>query len=526
MSDNRPPVDPRLLRLAPPVRPLILRAGVAQALTTVLVLARGVLLGWGAAQLIVGRSFPWWVIPALIAVVAAHGAVAGMAQRWSSRGVGATIDSLRTSSLEALRRRDPRVVQEQAAHWRTVLTAGLEDFRPYLSDFLPSLVAVVLATPAALLVVFLADPVSGVLALVTVPLIPAFMVLIGTLTRAHTRRRLQITTALGGQLADLLSGALTLRALGATERPGREIESSGRRHANATMSVLRLAFLSSFALEFIATLSIALVAVGIGLRLLDGSVGLAAGLITLIVIPEVYQPIRQVGTNFHAAADGLAALEEVLELVDAPVDQPPFIPQRHDGVALEVTGLSVAGRDGTTPTDLSFRAAPGEVTVLHGPNGSGKSTALLAVLGVLPGDLVHGRVSAPAPERISYLPARPVLTPGTVDDNLVLLGAGPVAAEATARAVGVGVPGERLLGPHGSGVSAGQAQRLALARTLARGDGGPMLLLLDEPSAHLSPELVDRLGALLRQRAAEGCAVVVASHDRRIVAVADKVVAL
>ncbi|QGU05461.1 ABC transporter ATP-binding protein/permease [Corynebacterium comes] len=526
MSTNRSPVDPRLLRLAPPVRSLILRAGLAQALTTMLVLARGVLIGWGATRLIVERVFPWWVIPALVAVVAAHGAVSWVAQRWSSRGVGATIDSLRASSLEALRRRDPRVVQEQSAHWRTVLTRGLDDFRPYLSDFLPSLVAVVLATPAALLVVFLADPVSGVLALVTVPLIPVFMVLIGTLTRAQTRRRLQITAALGGQLADLLSGALTLRALGATDQPGREIEASGRRHENATMSVLRLAFLSSFALEFIATLSVALVAVGIGLRLIDGSLGLSAGLIALIVIPEVYQPIRQVGTNFHAAADGLAAVEEVLELIDAPSHQPPFTPQRREGVALEVSGLSVAGRDGTTPTDLSFRAEPGEVTVLHGPNGSGKSTAFLAVLGVLPKNLVHGQVVAPAPEAISYLPARPVLTPGTVKDNLVLLGAEPARAEAAAAAVGTGVPGDRILGAHGSGISAGQSQRLALARTLARGDGGPMLLLLDEPSAHLSPELVEHLGMLLRQYAAEGHAVVVASHDRRIAAAADKVVPL
>lgn len=526
MAASRAPVDPRLLRLAPPVKGLILRAGAAQAVTTVLVLVRGVLLGWGTAELIVERSFPWWVVPALVAVVAAHGAVSWAAQRWSARGVGGTIDSLRTSALEALRRRDPRLVQEESARWRTVLTTGLDDFRPYLSDFLPSLVAVALATPAALLVVFLADPVSGMLALVTVPLIPAFMVLIGTLTRTHTERRLRITAALGGQLADLLSGALTLRALGATGRPGREIEESGRRHENATMSVLRLAFLSSFALEFIATLSVALVAVGIGLRLLDGSVGLAAGLIALIVIPEVYQPIRQVGTNFHAAADGLTAVDEVLELIDAPAERPTFTPGRHQGVTLEVSDLSVAGRDGPTPTGLSFRAEPGEVTVLHGPNGSGKSTAFLAVLGVLPADLVHGTVNAPAPERISFLPARPVFTPGTVNDNLVLLGARPEAAEKSAADVDVGVPGGRLLGARGSGISAGQAQRVALARALARGDGGPMLLLLDEPSAHLSPELVGRLLLLLRKRAARGDAVVVASHDHRIVTVADKVVPL
>lgn len=519
-STGRSPVDPRLLRLAPPVRWLIVRAGIAQALTTVLVLARGVLLGWGAAELIVERTLPGWVLPALLAVVLAHGGVAWVAQRWSSQGVGETVDILRAAALRALRHRDPRAVQEQSGHWRTVLTTGLDDFRPYLSEFLPALVAVVLATPAALVVVFLADPVSGVLALVTLPLIPVFMVLIGTLTRAHTERRLRITAALGGQLADLLSGALTLRALGNTRGPAREVEAAGRRHANATMSVLRLAFLSSFALEFIATLSVALVAVGIGLRLLDATLPLAAGLIALIIVPEVYHPVRRVGTSFHAAVDGLTAVEEVLGLVDAPAPT-PFLPERMPGVGLRLEGLSVRGRDGVTPHDLCLDAAPGEVTVLHGPNGSGKSTVFLAVLGVLPAGLVEGRIVAPDPELISFLPARPVLVPGTVATNLSLLGAPPVDT-----GLDIGVPLDRVIGPHGAGVSAGQGQRLAVSRTLARGGDGPRLLLLDEPTAHLNAELVLALGALLRDRAAAGDTVVVASHDPRILDIADQVVRL
>ena len=517
---GRAPVDPRLLRLVPPVRHLIIRAGVAQALTTVLVLARGGLLGWGAAELIVNRDLPGWVLPALLAVVLAHGGVAWIAQRWSSQGVGATVDTLRSAALTALRHRDPRTVQEQSGHWRTVLTSGLDDFRPYLSEFLPALVAVVLATPAALAVVFWADPVSGVLALVTVPLIPVFMVLIGTLTRAHTERRLRITAALGGQLADLLSGALTLRALGNTAGPAREVESAGRRHANATMSVLKLAFLSSFALEFIATLSVALVAVSIGLRLLDGGLPLAAGLIALIIIPEVYNPIRQVGTSFHAAVDGLAAVEEVLELVDTP-SPAPFVPDRHPDVGLRIEDLSVRGRDGLTPEKLSVVAVPGQVTVLHGPNGSGKSTVFLATLGVLPSDLVSGRITAPEPARISFLPARPVLVPGTVAENLTLLG-----APAADTGVDLGVPLDRQLGPHGSGISAGQGQRLAISRTLARRVEQPRLLLLDEPTAHLNAELVDELGQVLRERAAAGDAVVVATHDPRLLDTADEVVTL
>lgn len=526
MSTMRPPLDPRLLRLAPPVRALILRTGVAQASSTVLILARGVLLGWGAAQLIVERSFPWWVVPVLVAVVLAHAGVEWLARRWSARGVGDTVDSLRTSALAALRRSDPREVQARSAHWRTVLTTGLDDFRPYLTDFLPALVSVVLATPAALLVVFLADPLSGVLALVTVPLIPAFMILIGTLTRTHTERRLAVTTALGGQLADLLSGARTLRALGATAGPAREVRESGRRHADATMSVLRLAFLSSFALEFLATLSVALVAVGIGLRLLDGSLSLGAGLIALIVVPEVYGPIRRVGTSFHAAADGLTAVDEVLPLLDAPSSPVLFRPRRGDDLTLRVEGLTVRGRDGASPENLSFTARPGEVTLLHGPNGSGKSTTFLAVLGVLPEELVDGKITSPDAGSVSYLPAHPAFVPGTVADNLVLLGAPAEAAQQAAARVDTGVTADQIVGPHGTGISAGQGQRVALARTLARGAGRPVLLLLDEPSAHLPPELVEDLGRLLRERADAGDTVVLASHDPRLVDVADEVVPL
>lgn len=529
------PVDPRLLALVPPVRGLILRTGVLQALTTVLVLARGVLIGWVAARVILDRGADWevltWPLVALFAVVTAHGVVAGRAQRSSADSVGRVVDTLRARALAALRCRDPRRVQEESAHWREVLTGGVEELRPYLSEFLPSLVTAVLATPAALAVVLVADPVSGILALVTVPLIPAFMVLIGKLTAAHTRRRLEVTTALGGQLADLLSGALTLRALGATRQPSRQLRSTGRRHEKATMSVLRLAFLSSFALEFLATLSVALVAVSIGLRLVDGNMGLTAGLIALIVVPEVYNPIRQVGTNFHAAADGLTAAEEILDLLDEDASTGSgdrgYLTHRapSGGAGLTVTDLSVDGRDGVRPERLRFTAGPGRVTVLHGDNGSGKSTVFLAVLGMLPEDLVTGRISAPPPEYTAYLAARPVLVPGTVADNLGLLGADRGKATATAADLRLDVPPQRPLGPAGEGISAGQAQRLALARTLAHGKE-PTLYLLDEPSAHLSPELVEELSAELRRRARAGHTVVVASHDERLAAIADEVVSL
>ncbi|WP_394280954.1 ABC transporter ATP-binding protein/permease [Corynebacterium sp.] len=496
----------------------MLRTGVAQGLTTALVIARGVLIGWMAASAVTGREANYVALAvALAAVVLAHGAVAWWAKRSSLAAVGDTVDVMREKGLRALARRDPRAVQENAGRWRHVLTQGLEDFRPYLTDFLPSLIALVIATPAALVTIFVFDWVSGLFALITLPLIPAFMILIGKLTAAHTERRLRVTSGLGQQLADLLAGAPTLRAMHATKQPGRQIRTTGGRHEKATMGVLRLAFLSSFALEFLATLSVALVAVSIGLRLVYGEMDLLAGLIVLIIVPEVFNPVRQVGTNYHAAVDGLEAAEELLTLIDAEPAVSGTYRTLSDAAGLRATDLTVQGRDGARPSQLSFTARPGQVTVLAGPNGSGKSTVFLAALGVLPDESVEGSITVD-PD-LTYLPARPATVPGTVEDNLVLLGSS--TSERARSTVGLDLPVEHAVGPRGEGVSAGQLQRIGLSRTLAH---PARLVILDEPTAHLSPDLVPVVLEALRARADEDSAVVVASHDHRVREMADEVV--
>lgn len=507
------PIDPRLVRLIPPVRGFIVRTGLAQALESVLVIARGVLIGTVAAAAVLGSSLvdaPLILIT--LAITVAHGLVAWWAARMSAASAGDVVDELRVQAMRALSARDPREVEERAAHWRHVLTRGLNDFRPFLTEFLPALVATAVGTPLALAVVFWFDWVSGLICVLTLPLIPFFMALIGRLTQDHTRRRLEVTAGLGQQLGDLLAGAPTLRAMRSVERPGAQIRESGARHERATMGVLRLAFLSSFALEFLATLSIAVVAVSIGLRLVVGDMGLTAGLVVLIIVPEVFNPVRRVGAAYHAAADGVEALDEVLLLIDAPA---PVTGSYHrtspSGVA--VTDLSVTGRDGVRPANLSFTADPGQVTVLSGENGSGKSTALLAVLGQLPDAAVTGSVAS---ARAAYLPARPAVEQGTVAANLALTGTSPGPDL-------VGLPLEHPVAADGSGISAGQRQRIGLSRVFA---SDAPVLLLDEPTAHLSPELVAKVVDALRAEAATGTTVLVASHDHRVVAAADKVVAL
>jgi len=188
-----------------------------------------------------------------------------------------------------------------------------------------------------------------------------------------------------------------------------------------------------------------------------------------------------------------------------------------------VAGLSVKSREGYTPENVTFVARPGEITALTGPNGAGKSTVFLALLGLLPDASVTGTVTAPGLDRIAYLPARPLLTAGTVADNLHLGGAPQPAIDTEAAAVGVDVPMGHRITADGRGLSAGQAQRVALARTLA--SPGPVYLL-DEPSAHLSPEIVDKLKTELRRKADQGATIVIATHDRRIAAIADTTIDL
>ena len=284
------------------------------------------------------------------------------------------------------------------------------------------------------------------------------------------------------------------------------------------MGVLQLAFLSSFALEFIATLSVALVAVSIGLRLVYGEVGLLPGLVVLIIVPEVFNPIRAVGSNYHAAVDGLEAAEALYDLIDTPATTTGGrVSYRDQGVSVE--NLSVSGRDGIRPHNLSFSAEPGQIIALTGPNGSGKSTALLAILGVLPDESVSGDLKI-NPD-FAFLPARPAISDGTVLDNIELMGA--TSSPESKAAVGLELDDSRYVGVSGSQISAGQIQRVGLARVLS---SHAQVLLLDEPTAHLSPEYVNTVCGTFRQLADEGHALVIATHDERVLDIADEVVSL
>ncbi|OWN33825.1 ABC transporter ATP-binding protein [Corynebacterium diphtheriae bv. gravis] len=492
----------RFLTLIRPARTFIVIAAVIQVASVAFVVGRGLSVGFLVAGTIENWPDPMphvgaWAAVLVISVVGVS-AMAWMQRWWSATGAGPVITDVRSRTLTALNATDPRVVQENSSRWKVVLGAGpesVEGLRPYLSTYIPAALSSGISTPIVLAVIALIDVRSALLAAATLVLIPIFMILIGTLTRDQTQQRLHRAQVLDRHIIDLLRGARTLQEIGDTSAAQSQVHSSGRRHAAATMSVLRLAFLSSFALEFVATLSVALVAVSIGVRLVDSSMTLHAGLIALILAPEVYNPLRAVGTAYHSSADGMTAVETALDLIEST-------PQTAN----------------VAPLKTATVVSDGEVSV-DKRNGCGKSTTLLAIMG-----MINYEGTIAAPHNIGYLPARPALCTGTLADNLSLLGPRDRdTAGALLRTIGCDIPLSRTVTYQGEGLSSGQIERLAFARTCSQECA---VYLFDEPTAHVDPETARKMWEHIRSLARDGATVIVATHDLANRDYADQVIVL
>ncbi len=286
------------------------------------------------------------------------------------------------------------------------------------------------------------DWISALTIVLTLPLIPLFMVLIGWATQARMDRQWRLLSRLSGHFLDVVEGLPTLKVFGRAKAQAASIRAITSEYRQATLRTLRIAFLSSFALELLATISVALVAVGIGMRLVHGQLDLYTGLMVLVLAPEAYLPLRQVGAQYHAAAEGLSAAEEIFAVLETPLPTPGTAPAP-EGTALAVEGLVVRhpGRRGASLPATSFEVGAGETVALVGPSGAGKSTLLSVLLGfTAPSEgraLVDGRdIASLAPEswrqRIAWVPQHPHLFAGTIAENVRL--ARPDADDAAVRA--------------------------------------------------------------------------------------------
>ena len=473
----------------------------------------------------------------LLALWVVRTAVNWLQARLGQRGASAVIADLSGQVLAAVTARQPSQLAGERDAAAVVVTRGLDGLRPYFAGYLPTLLLAAILTPATVAVIAVYDLKSTLIVVITLPLIPVFMVLIGLATAERSAAALADMTTLQARLLDLIAGIPTLRALGRASGPEHRIAELGAAHRRSTMATLRIAFLSALVLELLATLGVALVAVSIGLRLVFGEMSLATGLTVLLLAPDVYWPLRRIGVEFHAAQDGRTAADKAFALIGEPdASTPGQQTVMARGAAIHLEKLSVASRDGRSPSDLTALIEPGQVTVLTGRNGAGKSTTLQVIAGLtVPSS---GRVTVAGVDvadldpgawwrQLSWLPQRPVLIPGTVRENLLLLGDLEDLDEACAAAgfdaVLADLPDglDTVLGRGGVGLSLGQRQRLGLARAL--GSTSPVLLL-DEPTAHLDARAEDQALRAIVARARAGATVVVVGHREPVVAIGDRVV--
>ena len=535
------PIDPRLLRYASASRWFLLAGGAVGFLQTVSVVAAA----WFATALIVGvidgRPLAD-LTPDLLAfagVVVARSVFVWLLDVLAVRGAARVKSQLRMRVVAAITKLGPAwLAQRNSARVTTVVAQGLDALDGYFAKYLPQLILTAIATPIILLVLLSQDFTTAIIIIVTLPLIPLLMVLIGMATQAVQKKQWAALTKLATGFLDVVDGLSTLTIFGRQYRQVARIDRVTEDYRARTMAVLRISFVSGFVLELAGSLSVAVVAVSIGLRLVDGTLGLTVGLFVLLLTPEAYLPLRQVGLQFHAAADGVAAADEVFEILDsAPVAAAAssVVPVSTRPGTLAVDDLTVRYGDRTVVDGLSVRFEPGVVTAIAGPSGAGKSSLVAAVLGFVPftGTVsFDGQALEPeaARELVAWSGQRPSLMAGTVAENIAL-GSAPAdertLREAMRYAVAELIDPAQLLGVGGEGLSGGQAQRVSLARAFYRAiAGGQPVLILDEPTSALDAATEAELILGLKRFAATGVAVVVVSHRTAVLDSADSVIEL
>ncbi len=514
---GRGAVDRRLLQYAGAARAHLVLTVVLGLAGAGLILAQAGLLARALAGAAPGDVMAALsgTLAALLIVVAARSAVSYGGEVAALRAAATVKSQLRRAlTARSLRLGPVWLGRQQAGEIATLSTRGLDGLDSYFARYLPQLVLAVLVPIAVLIRVAVADWISAVVIAVTLPLIPVFAVLVGWHTKTQTRRQWRLLATLGGHFLDVVEGLPTLKLFGRARAQEAVIARVTDDYRTATMSTLRVAFLSALVLELSAAIATALVAVEVGLRLLYGHIGYETALLVLLLTPEAFLPLRAVGAQFHASMEGTAAARRVFEILDADMPDKPqagpaatarpgsSVDLRTQHIRLNQVTVAYPDRHRPALDNVSMTIAPGERIVLTGPSGAGKSTLLALLLRFITPAVgiieVSGRDLTATDLRqwraqIAWVPQQPYLFTGSAADNIALgnAGASRSGIRRAARLAGAANFIEELpagydtpLGERGLRLSAGQRQRIALARAFLR---DAPLLLLDEPTAHLDP---------------------------------------
>jgi ATP-binding cassette subfamily C protein CydCD len=549
------PLDPRLLRYARSTRGFIVIAVVLGVITALLVITQARLLS-DIIVSVTADGADWADVRdttvVLALVFAGRALVTWLAEVAAVRASARAKQQLRETTIEHVLALGPGGPGAQSpGETAALITRGIDALDGYYARYLPQLVLAVIVPVAVLLTVLGQDLLTTLIIAVTLPLIPVFMVLIGMYTKSQVDRQWQTLGLLSGHFLDLVSGLPTLKVFGRAKSQVAAIRAIGDRYRSTTMGVLRVSFLSSVALELLASLSVALVAVSVGLRLAEGQIAYPVALFVLLLAPEAYLPLRLVGQHFHAAAEGLGAADRVFTILEIPVPTGGTVTLPGGPVRLVVKDLAVTypGRTEPALAGVTFTAEPGTVTAIVGGSGGGKSTLLAAILGFV--EPSSGRISAECGgmsaavgsldiaawrHRVAWLPQRAQLpaaglpsTP-TIAQAVSLRDPGATQERVWAALRDAGIEDEvralpegldTQLSADGSGLSIGQLQRVSLARALM----SPVdVVLLDEPTAALDPSTEKAVADAIGRLAEAGATVIVVAHRPALIEVAHQIV--
>lgn len=470
-------------------------------------------------------SWPLGSIPtalgALAGVIALR-AVLGWFNTWLAHRSAAQVKSELRFDIITARLRSPNDHTLSTGQLIHVVTRGLDNLDGYFGRYLPQLALAVTVPLIVGTAILFTDVESTLVVALTVPLIPVFMILIGLATKAKLDRSWRTQSRLANHFGDLIAGLPTLQAFGRAAAQITGLRINEEAHRKQTMSTLRVTFLSGGVLELLATYSVALIAVPIGLQLAFGHMDLMTALFVLILVPEVYLPLRQVGVHYHDSVDGIAAAEEAFAVIDAGTAPAADPVPAADGDGIVFDGVTVRYGEQLVLDGFTETIEPGEVVALVGPSGCGKSTALAVLMGFLAPETGTARAAG----GLAWVGQNPGMITGSVADNVRL--GGPDASDAAvrdalARAGAADMALDHAVGDSGEGLSAGERRRVAMARALLRLETGATWLVLDEPTAGLDADTEATVIASVR---ATGRGALVVTHRRAVMDAADRIIHL